>query len=181
MTMYYYCLWYDKLWGPSQRVVTLFFSLFLDYLPQRKSGCYCQERKRRLTLLSSIYRGNGLLRPVMVSSTQPQLWSSSPVLTINFVCWSRYNLARSGFLLVDFLKSSCNRFFILVLKIRRNSQKAPCISNLLLASHITLAIWSLIDTTFCFILCTKYNMPAILGCQDSPIYKARAFQKSWSR
>ena len=20
-----YCLWYDKLWGPSQRVVTLFF------------------------------------------------------------------------------------------------------------------------------------------------------------
>ena len=21
--MYYYCLWYDKLWGPSQRVVTL--------------------------------------------------------------------------------------------------------------------------------------------------------------
>ena len=24
LTMYYYCLWYDKLWGPSQRVVTLF-------------------------------------------------------------------------------------------------------------------------------------------------------------
>ena len=23
LTMYYYCLWYDKLWGPSQRVVTL--------------------------------------------------------------------------------------------------------------------------------------------------------------
>ena len=93
-----------------------------------------------------------------------------------------YNPARSGLLLKDFLKSSCNRFFILVLKIRRNSEKAPCcISNLLMASHITLATWSLIDTTFCFILCTKYNMPAILGCQDSPFYKARAFQKSWSR
>ena len=25
LTMYYYCLWYDKLWGPSQRVVTLFY------------------------------------------------------------------------------------------------------------------------------------------------------------
>ena len=24
LTMYYYCVWYDKLWGPSQRVVTLF-------------------------------------------------------------------------------------------------------------------------------------------------------------
>ena len=26
LTMYYYCWWYDKLWGPSQRVVTLFKS-----------------------------------------------------------------------------------------------------------------------------------------------------------
>ena len=25
------CLWYDKLWGPSQRVVTLFFGLFLFF------------------------------------------------------------------------------------------------------------------------------------------------------
>ena len=24
--MYYYCMWYDKLWGPSQRVVTLFLN-----------------------------------------------------------------------------------------------------------------------------------------------------------
>ena len=30
--MYYYCLWYDKLWGPSQRVVTLFDSQ--PYLPE---------------------------------------------------------------------------------------------------------------------------------------------------
>ena len=28
MTTYYYCLWYDKLWGPSQRVVTLFICRF---------------------------------------------------------------------------------------------------------------------------------------------------------
>ena len=126
------------------------FHLFwTTFLRGKRFGCYCQERKRRLTLLSSIYRGNGLLRPVMVSSTHPQLWSSSPVLTITFVC----------LLLKDFLKSSCNRFFILVLKIRRNSQKAPCISNLLMASPITLATWSLIDTTFCFILCTKYILP----------------------
>ena len=26
LTMYFYCLWYDKLWGPSQRVVTLFLT-----------------------------------------------------------------------------------------------------------------------------------------------------------
>ena len=38
LTMYYYCMWYDKLWGPSQRVVTLFYwcvfwdTLYLVYL-----------------------------------------------------------------------------------------------------------------------------------------------------
>ena len=26
-----YCLWYDKLWGPSQRVVTLFYLMLFDF------------------------------------------------------------------------------------------------------------------------------------------------------
>ena len=38
--MYYYCLWYDKLWGPSQRVVTLFFRIWyrLAFPQQGQSG-----------------------------------------------------------------------------------------------------------------------------------------------
>ena len=32
LTMYYYCFWYDKLWGPSQRVVTLLNGMLALYL-----------------------------------------------------------------------------------------------------------------------------------------------------
>ena len=80
-------IWYGAMISKHVYNFNLFWATFLR---GKGFGCYCQERKRRLTLLSSIYRGNGLLRPVMVSSTHPLLWSSSPVLTITFVCRSRY-------------------------------------------------------------------------------------------
>ena len=32
------CLWYDKLWGPSQRVVTLFFDLVSFFFLQFSEG-----------------------------------------------------------------------------------------------------------------------------------------------
>ena len=38
LTMYYYCFWYDKLWGPSQRVVTLFKSDNVDRQSQNRQS-----------------------------------------------------------------------------------------------------------------------------------------------
>ena len=43
LTMYYCCLWYDKLWGPSQRVVTLLF--FLSIWPRSTGAELCLMTK----------------------------------------------------------------------------------------------------------------------------------------
>ena len=57
LTMYYYCLWYDKLWGPSQRVVTLFLPLrgTKGYILANHNLISVRHRKYRLIILEYLH------------------------------------------------------------------------------------------------------------------------------
>ena len=58
------CLWYDKLWGPSQRVVTLFF-LFSSANILTPHPYSCHEMKLWILTLEADILGTPMLRLVV--------------------------------------------------------------------------------------------------------------------